>query len=57
MYTCIYTCIHVYTHVYMYRISGIFHALIFSEEAIHCENKNCEIKKYADKKICGIVKY
>ena len=32
-------------------------ALIISEEAMHYENKNCEILKYADKKICGIVEY
>ena len=24
---------------------------------MHCENKNCEILKYADKKKCGIVEY
>ena len=34
-----------------------FNALIISEEAMHCEDKNCEILKYADKKICSIVEY
>ena len=39
----------------VYRV--YFNALIISEEAMHCENKNCEILKYADKKKCGIVEY
>ena len=32
-------------------------ALKISKEAMHCENKNCEILKYVDKKICSIVEY
>ena len=46
---------HLNRHLTVHRV--YFNALIILEEAMQCKNKNWEILKYANKKICGIVEY